>query len=98
VNGRSLPAGRALVVGAVTVYQKTLSPLLSWRGPRCRFHPSCSAYCAEAVARFGVARGLWMGVRRIARCHPFHPGGLDPVPPAPGDPGTQVANGETAHA
>jgi hypothetical protein len=95
VSGR-LPAGRALVVGAVTVYQKTLSPLLSWRGPRCRFHPSCSTYWAEAVARFGVVRGLWMGLRRIARCHPFHPGGFDPVPPAPEDPAP--AGGGTAHA
>lgn len=97
MSARTLPAGRALVVGAVTVYQKTLSPLLSWRGPRCRFHPSCSSYCAEAVARFGVARGLWMGLRRVGRCHPFHPGGFDPVPPAPGDP-QAAASGETVHA
>ena len=55
--------------------------LLSWlfRGS-CRFLPSCSAYAAEAVARHGASRGLWMTVARLARCHPFSPGGFDPVP------------------
>jgi uncharacterized protein len=100
-TARRLLLGRAVVVGAVTAYQKVLSPLLSWRGPRCRFHPSCSSYCAEAVSRFGVARGLWMGVCRIAKCHPFHPGGFDPVPPLPltgSEPAGTAATRESARA
>lgn len=66
-----------LVILVLRAYRYVLSPLL---GDRCRFHPSCSTYTQEAVERFGVLRGGWMGIKRIGRCHPFHPGGLDPVP------------------
>jgi putative membrane protein insertion efficiency factor len=69
---------RALV-GAIRVYQRLVSPLL---GPRCRFAPTCSAYAVEALGRHGAGRGSWLALRRIARCHPFNPGGHDPVPPA----------------
>lgn len=58
-------------------YQVLISPLL---GPRCRFHPSCSSYTSEAISQFGAARGLWIGLRRLARCHPWADGGHDPVP------------------
>jgi len=67
---------RALVSG-VQLYRLTISPLL---GPRCRFHPSCSSYLEQAVERHGAGRGAWLGLRRLFRCHPFHPGGFDPVP------------------
>lgn len=60
-------------------YQLVLSPLL---GSNCRFHPSCSRYAYEAIGRFGLVKGSWMGVKRIARCHPFNAGGFDPVPEA----------------
>ena len=68
---------RSVIILLIRIYQLTLSILL---GPCCRFYPSCSAYCIEAVRVHGCARGLWLGIRRIARCHPFHDGGLDPVP------------------
>ena len=69
-------AARVLVV-LVRAWQIALSPIL---GPSCRFHPSCSAYAVEALERHGAWRGAGLSARRIARCHPFHEGGLDPVP------------------
>lgn len=70
-------ATRLLATSLIRCYQWTISPLL---GPCCRFHPSCSQYALDAIDRFGLLRGGWLGVRRIARCHPWHPGGFDPVP------------------
>ena len=63
------------LIAVVRVYQWTLSPLI---GRQCRFHPSCSRYFIEAVEKYGSLRGTWQGLRRITRCHPFHPGGYDP--------------------
>ena len=63
----------------VTVYRYTISPLL---GPRCRYEPSCSQYALEALREHGAARGSWLAVRRIARCHPWGGHGYDPVPHA----------------
>ena len=71
----SVPARVLLFV--IQGYQRFISPLF---GPRCRFHPTCSAYAAEAISVHGAARGTWLGLRRIARCHPWNPGGVDPVP------------------
>ena len=68
---------RTLIALLIRTYQWTLSPLL---GNACRFHPSCSEYTLQAVKRFGVLRGGWMGIRRIVRCNPFVEGGYDPVP------------------
>lgn len=62
----------------IRFYRTFISPMLP---PSCRFHPTCSAYALEAIEVHGAMRGAWMATRRIARCHPFHPGGFDPVPP-----------------
>jgi hypothetical protein len=67
---------RALMA-VLYAWHRWISPLL---GPGCRFEPSCSCYASNAISRHGVGRGSWLALRRIARCHPFHPGGFDPVP------------------
>jgi uncharacterized protein len=71
---------RHLAALLIRLYQYSVSPLL---GPRCRFYPSCSHYAHEALLRFGLIRGGALALRRLLRCHPWHPGGFDPVPPAP---------------
>ncbi|MBN2497696.1 MAG: membrane protein insertion efficiency factor YidD [Deltaproteobacteria bacterium] len=68
---------KTLLVILIRLYQLLLSPLF---GPCCRFHPSCSEYAVESIQRHGVWRGVFLSVRRLLRCHPFHPGGIDPVP------------------
>lgn len=67
---------RTMLVGVIRLYQRWISPLFP---ARCRFYPSCSAYAEEAVERHGVWRGGWLATRRLAKCHPWHPGGFDPV-------------------
>ncbi|MET3999573.1 membrane protein insertion efficiency factor YidD [Marinobacterium sp. MBR-109] len=69
---------KKVLILLVRGYQLLLSPFL---GNNCRFYPSCSSYMIEAIEVHGVLKGLWLGTRRILRCHPYHDGGLDPVPP-----------------
>lgn len=68
---------RRTMAGLIRGYQLLISPILP---PSCRFAPSCSQYALEAITRHGALRGGWLAARRLARCHPFHPGGFDPVP------------------
>jgi putative membrane protein insertion efficiency factor len=70
---------KTLIAAALSGYQKFARPFLP---PACRFHPSCSEYARQAVLEHGCWRALGLILKRLARCHPFHPGGLDPVPPA----------------
>jgi putative membrane protein insertion efficiency factor len=74
---RSSLAARILVT-PIHAYRHLISPFL---GQRCRFYPSCSAYAVEAIQKHGAVRGLWLAVRRVARCHPWNSGGVDLVPP-----------------
>jgi hypothetical protein len=71
---------RAVLIALIRGYQWFVSPLL---GNHCRFYPSCSEYAREAIERHGVLRGVWLAIRRVARCHPWQPGGVDPVPEPP---------------
>jgi hypothetical protein len=66
-----------LLIGLIRCYQRLISPGLP---PSCRFAPSCSQYALEAVQRYGAVKGVWLSARRLTRCHPWHPGGFDPVP------------------
>lgn len=68
---------RRTIAGLIRGYQLLISPILP---PSCRFAPSCSQYALEAITRHGALRGGWLAARRLVRCHPFHPGGFDPVP------------------
>jgi len=68
---------RLLLIGLIKAYKYFISPLL---GPRCRFYPSCSSYGLEAIQLHGAAKGAYLTFRRLLKCHPFHEGGIDPVP------------------
>jgi uncharacterized protein len=68
---------RSIALFLLRGYKRFLSPLLP---PMCRFEPTCSVYTMQAVEKYGALRGIWLGMRRLARCHPFNPGGWDPVP------------------
>ena len=68
---------RAIALAPLRFYKRFLSPLLP---PMCRFDPTCSIYMMQAIEKHGTLRGVWLGLRRLARCHPFNPGGWDPVP------------------
>jgi putative membrane protein insertion efficiency factor len=68
---------KTITLALIRFYKRWISIILP---SSCRFYPSCSQYTYQAIEKYGVLRGGWLGVRRIARCHPFHPGGFDPVP------------------
>jgi putative membrane protein insertion efficiency factor len=80
VPGESRARGltmKTLALWMIRSYQRFISPAFS---PSCRFVPSCSVYAYQAIERYGVVKGGWLGIKRLLRCHPLHPGGYDPVP------------------
>jgi putative membrane protein insertion efficiency factor len=84
MDARAAPMslGAKVLLALVSFYRYVVSPALHWAmGPRCRFQPSCSCYAADALRMHGARHGGWLALRRVLRCHPFHPGGFDPVPP-----------------
>lgn len=85
---RRLPS--RLLVGLVRGYQLTVSP---WTAPSCRYYPSCSQYAVVAIQRHGALRGGWLAVRRLGRCHPWTPGGVDDVPPVRAEKGSPHPHG-----
>ena len=85
---------RALLAG-IRFYSRAISPALP---PRCRFYPTCSAYAAEAVERHGAARGTWLALRRLVKCAPWHPGGVDLVPGTEPRPGTATVSRSSSTA
>ena len=69
---------QTLLLSFIKLYRLLLSP---WLGTSCRFHPSCSRYAEQAIEQHGVIKGSWLAVKRLGKCHPWHEGGIDPVPP-----------------
>ena len=67
---------RELVIALLRLYKRWISPMLP---SACRFYPTCSEYMCDAVSKYGAPRGIWLGIKRLSRCHPFHSGGFDPV-------------------
>ncbi|QGN58647.1 membrane protein insertion efficiency factor YidD [Nostocoides sp. HKS02] len=86
----------APLIGLIVFYQRVISPLTP---PTCRYYPSCSAYALTAIRRFGPFKGTWLAVKRLVRCHPWTPGGVDHVPAAPGSvPGSTSSTAPPPHA
>jgi putative membrane protein insertion efficiency factor len=78
--GRKEPGSggmKKLVIGILKIYRTRISP---YKKPCCRYIPTCSAYAVEAIQKYGLRKGGWLAFRRVLRCHPFRPGGYDPVP------------------
>ena len=91
MNSRQGNAARALLF-VLRVYKAFLSPVMP---SACKFYPTCSQYAQEAVARFGARRGMWLALKRLSRCRPFHAGGVDPVPEADAPANAHACSGET---